>query len=75
LLWHDAASRGREVGVAEAEEDRSGAATPRAIGSRARLTPPALAQCDACGGGMQPMGHCKWLCRRCGFLRTCIDTV
>ena len=32
-------------------------------------------RCDACGEGMQSMGHCKWLCRACGFLRTCIDTV
>lgn len=32
-------------------------------------------RCDACGERMQPMGHCKWLCRCCGFLRTCIDTV
>jgi len=31
--------------------------------------------CDACGSVMQSMGHCKWLCRSCGFLRTCIDTV
>ncbi len=36
---------------------------------------PAGTLCDACGCRMQPMGHCKWLCRRCGFLRTCIDTV
>lgn len=32
-------------------------------------------QCDACGEPMQRMGHCKWLCRCCGFLRTCIDTI
>lgn len=32
-------------------------------------------RCDACGERMQRMGHCKWLCRCCGFLRTCIDTV
>jgi hypothetical protein len=32
-------------------------------------------RCDACGEPMQSMGHCKWLCRCCGFLRTCIDTV
>ncbi|HZR79491.1 MAG TPA: hypothetical protein VFD92_00215 [Candidatus Binatia bacterium] len=32
-------------------------------------------RCDACGSPMIAMGHCKWLCRRCGFLRTCIDTV
>jgi hypothetical protein len=32
-------------------------------------------RCDACGEPMQPMGHCKWLCRCCGFLRTCIDTI
>lgn len=31
--------------------------------------------CDACGTNMQPMGHCKYLCRQCGFLRTCMDTV
>ena len=30
---------------------------------------------DACGEPMQSLGHCKWLCRCCGFLRTCIDTV
>lgn len=36
---------------------------------------PLVTECDACGSGMQSMGHCKWLCRRCGFLRTCIDTV
>jgi len=36
---------------------------------------PEWTRCDACGEGMQSMGHCKWLCRRCGFLRTCIDTV
>jgi hypothetical protein len=36
---------------------------------------PEWTRCDACGEGMQSMGHCKWLCRCCGFLRTCIDTV
>jgi hypothetical protein len=36
---------------------------------------PEYTRCDACGEGMQSMGHCKWLCRACGFLRTCIDTV
>ena len=36
---------------------------------------PEWTRCDACGSGMQSMGHCKWLCRSCGFLRTCIDTV
>ena len=36
---------------------------------------PEYTLCDACGEGMQSMGHCKWLCRSCGFLRTCIDTV
>lgn len=36
---------------------------------------PEWTRCDACGEGMQSMGHCKWLCRSCGFLRTCIDTV
>ena len=32
-------------------------------------------ECDACGEALQLMGHCKYLCRRCGFLRTCMDTV
>lgn len=31
--------------------------------------------CDACGSEMQFMGHCKYWCRSCGFLRTCTDTV
>lgn len=32
-------------------------------------------ECDACGGALKIMGHCKYLCQRCGFLRTCMDTV
>ena len=32
-------------------------------------------ECDACGGPLKTMGHCKYLCQRCGFLRTCMDTV
>ena len=36
---------------------------------------PVWTLCDACGEAMQSMGHCKWLCRACGFLRTCMDTV
>ncbi len=46
-------------------------------GVAAEVAPPRLEGpgCDACGSNMQPMGHCKYLCRRCGFLRTCIDTV
>lgn len=46
---------------------QAGATTPRRA--------PEWTRCDACGEGMQSMGHCKWLCRACGFLRTCIDTV
>ena len=38
------------------------------------LEPGAIA-CDACGGAMKPMGHCKYWCLRCGFLRTCNDTM
>ncbi|MGO9061892.1 MAG: hypothetical protein ACLQU2_31655 [Candidatus Binataceae bacterium] len=29
--------------------------------------------CDACGSEMRPMGHCKYWCLVCGFLRTCND--
>ena len=38
------------------------------------LEPDAVA-CDACGAAMKPMGHCKYWCLRCGFLRTCNDTM
>ena len=31
--------------------------------------------CDACGAAMKPMGHCKYWCLRCGFLRTCNDVM
>ncbi len=31
--------------------------------------------CDACGAPMKPMGHCKYWCLRCGFLRTCNDVM
>jgi hypothetical protein len=24
---------------------------------------------------MKPMGHCKYWCLRCGFLRTCNDVI
>jgi hypothetical protein len=54
-------------------EDRKGASLARVQVAPPPRVPATL--CDACGSGMQPMGHCKWLCRRCGFLRTCIDTV
>jgi|GEM_PF-4806726 hypothetical protein len=33
------------------------------------------ARCDACGSTMKPMGHCKYVCLRCGFLRTCNDVI
>ncbi len=32
-------------------------------------------RCDACGAAMKPMGHCKYWCLACGFLRTCNDTM
>lgn len=31
--------------------------------------------CDACGEPMKYQGHCKWRCMKCGFLRTCQDTM
>jgi hypothetical protein len=36
---------------------------------------PAAARCDACGEAMKPMGHCKYWCLKCGFLRTCNDLI
>jgi len=38
------------------------------------LEPDAIA-CDACGAAMKPMGHCKYWCLRCGFMRTCNDVI
>jgi hypothetical protein len=38
------------------------------------IDPNAVA-CDACGSPMKPMGHCKYWCLRCGFLRTCNDVL
>lgn len=35
----------------------------------------AQARCDACGAPMKPMGHCKYWCLVCGFLRTCNDVL
>jgi hypothetical protein len=32
-------------------------------------------RCDACGAPMKSMGHCKYWCLRCGFLRTCNDVI
>jgi hypothetical protein len=32
-------------------------------------------RCDACGSPMKPMGHCKYWCLQCGFLRTCNDVI
>jgi hypothetical protein len=31
--------------------------------------------CDVCGEPMKPLGHCKYQCFSCGFLRTCNDTI
>ncbi len=36
---------------------------------------PGGTRCDACGSPMKPMGHCKYWCLRCGFLRTCNDVI
>ena len=63
LLEDQPAASGRSRA---ASDRRSAGAVPRG---------PEYTRCDACGEGMQSMGHCKWLCRSCGFLRTCIDTV
>jgi hypothetical protein len=44
------------------------------IGDAIVLATNAMA-CDACGAAMKPMGHCKYWCLRCGFLRTCNDVI
>ncbi len=36
------------------------------------LSSPSNSQpCDACGSAMQDLGHCKAICRRCGFMIAC----
>jgi len=30
-------------------------------------------RCEVCSAPMKPMGHCKYWCLSCGFLRTCND--
>ncbi|MDG2308840.1 MAG: hypothetical protein P8R42_30020 [Candidatus Binatia bacterium] len=57
--------------MAEAEKQVESSATASEMAVRAADGP----GCDACGTNMQPLGHCKYLCRMCGFMRTCIDTV
>jgi hypothetical protein len=66
---------GVEVDVEKGEKVVSIASrrTP-AVATETRREPDWL-ECDACGSPLQTLGHCKYLCRRCGFMRTCIDTV
>jgi hypothetical protein len=51
--------KSREAEPSELTAEDAGGATP----------------CDACGAPMKPMGHCKYWCLRCGFLRTCNDVI
>lgn len=53
------------VDSVEAREDRDASGRHRDEG----------ALCDACGSAMKPMGHCKYVRLRCGFLRTCNDVI
>ncbi|MFZ1886479.1 MAG: hypothetical protein WAU33_00500 [Candidatus Binataceae bacterium] len=57
-----------------ADEFQSGGATDAGDADSCALEPGAVA-CDVCGAAMKPMGHCKYWCLRCGFLRTCNDTM
>ncbi|MGH7779694.1 MAG: hypothetical protein ACREQR_07690 [Candidatus Binataceae bacterium] len=56
------------------ETDSSGRTSDQDDADSCALDPNAVA-CDACGAAMKPMGHCKYWCLRCGFLRTCNDTM
>lgn len=60
------ARRPADATSAGAAGGRAASAAPRELG---------WMQCDACGEPLKIMGHCKYLCRACGFLRTCMDTV
>jgi hypothetical protein len=52
-------------------ENRRGPESPQSETESNRDT----ARCDACGAEMKPMGHCKYWCLQCGFLRTCNDVI
>lgn len=54
--------------------DRSNPPETTDSNQRAPADSPAAA-CDACGAPMRPMGHCKYWCLRCGFMRTCNDVI
>lgn len=57
-------------------EFRRGAEGAVAHQGSERATESPIDCCDACGEpGMQLMSGCKRLCRKCGFLRSCTDTV
>jgi hypothetical protein len=65
-----------------AELERQNAAGRAAVESRAaasggsaRAPATDTLACDACGTPMKPMGHCKYWCLACGFLRTCNDVI
>lgn len=62
--------RVRGAGVVE-----RGSAVEGAAGAGAVRREAAWLECDACGSALQTLGHCKYLCRQCGFMRTCMDTV
>ena len=59
-----------------AEKDSERVRDPQAGGSgEASARQASVFACDACGAPMRPMGHCKYWCLRCGFLRTCNDVL
>jgi hypothetical protein len=57
----------------ESRDDSPGSADQQVCATGGALL--AEARCDACGAAMKPMGHCKYWCLSCGFLRTCNDTL
>lgn len=65
---------GGEGGVMKAGERKDELQPAIGAAESCALEPGAVA-CDACGAAMKPMGHCKYWCLRCGFLRTCNDTM
>ncbi|MBU6282727.1 hypothetical protein KGQ64_10840 [bacterium] len=66
---------GGEVDVEKGEKVVSLAARRAASAAPEVRREPDWLECDACGSPLQTLGHCKYLCRTCGFMRTCMDTV
>jgi hypothetical protein len=75
-VWVHIAREPDEDEVMAAESDQSKRPQAKTIDSNQRAEADSHSvACDACCAPMRPMGHCKYWCLRCGFMRTCNDVI